>query len=95
MITFEITDTETDETTELVADSRDVLVWEKTSRSNETYIELVTSMSLQKFYRLAAIAAKRQGVFTGKPADFESRFLLTLPVEEETLPTQGDPTSAE
>ena len=95
MITFEITEVETDETTELTADSRDILVWEKTSRTNETYIDLITGMSLVKFYRLAHIAAKRQGVFTGKLAEFEQAYLLTLPVEEEVLPTQGDPTNEE
>lgn len=95
MITFEITEVESGETTELKADSRDVLVWEKTSRSNETYIELITGMSMAKFYRLAHIAAKRQEVFTGKLADFENAYLLTLPVEEEVVPTQGDPTSEE
>ena len=93
MITFEITEVETGETTELKADSRDVLVWEKTSRSNETYIDLITGMSLVKFYRLAHIAAKRQDLFSGKLADFEQKFLLTLPIEEEVLPTQGDPTT--
>jgi hypothetical protein len=95
VITFEITEVETGETTELKADSRDVLVWEKTSRSNETYIDLITGMSLVKFYRLAHIAAKRQEVFSGKLAEFEQAYLLTLPVEEETTPTQGDPTSEE
>ena len=95
MITFEITEVETGETTELTADSRDVLVWEKTSRSSESYIDLVTGLSMTKFYRLAHIAAKRQEVFTGKLADFENTYLLTLPIEEEVRPTNGDPTTEE
>lgn len=85
MFTFTITD-ESGEATEVKADSRDVLVWEKTSKSNERYIDLLTEMSMVKFYRLAHIAAKRQGVVTGPLKDFETDYLLELE-HQEVLPT--------
>ncbi|HEV7649386.1 MAG TPA: hypothetical protein VGP26_14630 [Actinophytocola sp.] len=87
MFTFKLTD-EAGEETEVKADSRDVLVWEKTSKSNERYIDLLTEMSLVKFYRLAHIAAKRQGVVTGKLADFETDYVLELD-HEDVLPTNA------
>lgn len=93
MFTFKLTD-ESGEETEVKADSRDVLVWEKTSRSNERYMDLLTEMSLAKFYRLAWIAAKRQGAIDVKEkiGDFETGYVLELD-HEEVLPTNGDPNS--
>jgi hypothetical protein len=87
MFNFKLTD-EAGESTEVAADSRDVLVWEKTSRSNERYVELLTELSMVKLYRLAHIAAKRQGVFTGKLADFEAAYVLGIETEE-VVPTNA------
>lgn len=88
MFTFKLTD-EAGEVTEVKADSRDVLVWEKTSRSNERYVELVTELSMVKLYRLAYIAAKRQGVVTGMAQkDFETAFVLGIETEE-VVPTNA------
>jgi hypothetical protein len=88
VFTFKLTDEAGEETT-LKADSRDVLVWEKTSRSNERYMDLLTEMSMVKFYRLAHIAAKRQAVFTGKLADFETAYVLGIETEEVDPTTAG------
>lgn len=87
MFTFKLTD-EAGESTEVQADSRDVLVWEKTSRSNERYVELLTELSMVKLYRLAHIAAKRQSVFSGKLADFETTYVLGIETEE-VVPTDA------
>jgi len=88
VFTFTLTD-EAGEATEVKADSRDVLVWEKTSRSNERYVELLTELSMTKLYRLAHIAAKREGVFTGKLADFETTYVLSIETEE-AVPTKAE-----
>lgn len=88
MFTFKLTNDDGTETT-VKADSRDVLMWERTSKSNESYTDFITGMSLDKFYRLAHVAAKRQGVFTGKLADFEKAFMLELE-EQEVLPTDAE-----
>ena len=93
MFTFTLTDEAGEETT-VKADSRDVLVWEKTSRSNETYVGLLTDLAMTKLYRLAHIAAKRQGVYDGKLADFETAYVLDID-QEETNPTQGEASSDE
>lgn len=87
MFTFTLTD-EAGDTTEVKADSRDVLVWEKTSKSNERYITMLTEMSMVKFYRLAHIAAKRQGLVDCKLAEFETTYLLELE-HQAVLPTSA------
>lgn len=88
MFTFKLTDDGGEETT-IKADSRDVLVWEKTSRSNERYVDLLTELSMVKLYRLAHIAAKRQEFFTGKLADFENSYVLAIETEHVVPTTAG------
>jgi hypothetical protein len=89
MFTFKLTD-EAGEVSSLKADSRDVLVWEKTSKSGERYIDLITEMSLIKFYRLAHIVAKREGVFSGSLKEFEAAYVVDLEHQEDVLPTNAE-----
>lgn len=91
MFTFTLTD-EDDEKTELKADSRDVLVWEKTSRSDERYVHLLVEMSMVRFYRLAHIAAKRQGLVSGPLKDFEDKYRLDVHTET-VRPTNAEVSS--
>lgn len=64
---------------DLTADSRDVLVWERTAKGKVRSVgELVESKSFVEFYRLAHIAAKRQGVFDGDLAEFEATHALEV-----------------
>lgn len=91
MFTFTLTPDDGEDLS-VKADSRDVLVWEKTSRSNERYVDLLTELSMVKLYRLAHIAAKRQGVPVGKLADFEASYVLAIETEE-VVPTSGEVSS--
>jgi hypothetical protein len=77
----------------LTADSRDVLVWEKTSRTNETMADLIRAMSVVKYYRLAYIVARRLDIDV--PADrgiFESEWRVDLASSEadDDTPTDGE-----
>lgn len=96
MITFDV-EPEDGDRFEVKADSRDVVVWEKTSRSNERYIELLTDMRLTALYRLCHIAAKRQGLVDCKLAEFEKDYILHFKhlggqpdVKEDADPTPGE-----
>lgn len=89
MIGFKLTLTDPDGTEhDITADSRDVLTFEKTSRSNETMRDLLADMSVSKYYRLAHIAARRLdiGVPTER-AEFESGWLVDFTEKESVVPT--------
>lgn len=75
---------------EVVADSRDVYVWEKTSRNGITIDRLLESLSMVELYRLAHIAARRQQLYLG---DLDS-FVETCAIDfvEEDQQEQPDPT---
>jgi len=92
VIGFRFTLTDQDGTEhEITADSRDVLAWEKTSRSNETMRDLLADMSVSKYYRLAHIAARRQDIGAPKDrAEFESSWLVDLNSKEPVTPTSGE-----
>lgn len=94
MFTFKVTEVATGEESEVKADSRDVYVWEKTSKTGEKYVDLLAEMSMSKYYRLALITAKRLGVVEGKTTldDFAAAHLLEMETEE-IPPTDGDPSS--
>lgn len=74
---------------EVEATSRDVLVWEKTSRDHRTFQQLVNNQALTDIYRIAHIASRRLGLFGGDLAEFEK----TCDVEQwqEESP-EADPT---
>lgn len=88
MITFDVEPDDGDKF-EVKADSRDVLVWEKTSRSNEKFMELLSTLSMPGMYRLAHIASKRQGHFEGSLAEFEKTCVLHFN-EDKVVPTSGE-----
>jgi len=75
---------------ELVADSRDVLGWEKQSKGRKTFMALMETLNLVDLYQVAHIAAKRLGKFAGELAEFERTCALEFNTEEEPDPTQRD-----
>jgi hypothetical protein len=75
---------------ELVADSRDLLGWEKQSKGRKTFMGLMETLNLIDMYQVAHIAAKRQGRFAGELAEFERTCVLEFDAEEEPDPTQRD-----
>lgn len=96
MITFDV---EPDDGAkfEVKADSRDVVVWEKTSRTNERYIELLADMRMTALYRLCHIAARRQGLVDCKLDQFEKDYVLHFQhlggkpdLKEDADPTPGE-----
>jgi hypothetical protein len=70
--------------------ARDVLVWEKTSKGNKTFIGFMANMNMTDLYQLARIAAWRQGFTTENPKDFEEHNDVVF-TEEEQEP-EPDPT---
>lgn len=86
MFWFTLTD-ESGESVTVEADSRDLLRWEKSSDSQERYTDLLSPhrRSMARFYRLAHIAARRQGLTDGGTlADFENQYTLDVDTEEPT-----------
>ena len=88
MIKFKIKPDE-GEPFDLEATARDVLVWEKTSKTHRTFAQLVRDQSMVDLYRIAHIAARRLGMFTGDLPAFESTCDLEQLEEEES---SADPT---
>lgn len=74
---------------EVKAGTRDVLLWEKTSKGR-SFAHLMNDLRMQDMYKLAHIAAKRQGMFTGPLDDFESTCELSFEEAEEVNPTQRE-----
>ena len=70
MIKFTIKPDDADEY-HVEATSRDVLVWEKTSREHKTFQDLVRTQAMVDLYRIAHIASVRLGLFTGDLPTFE------------------------
>lgn len=87
MIEFKV-EPEGGESYDLKAGTRDALVWERTSKGNRSFTDLMTSMNMVDLYHLAHIAAKRQGLFTGSLRDFEE----TCDLHFETEASEPDPT---
>lgn len=91
MFDFKVTPDDGDEFT-VTADSRDVLVFERASKGR-TLANLVEDKSYVDLYRLAHIASKRQGKFTGPLDEFEQTCVLdTVGDEEDDEEGGGDPT---
>lgn len=70
------------------ADSRDVLVWEKTGKG-KAFSKLMEDLSMVDLYRMAHIASRRQGLFTGSLDEFEQNCKLGFEESEEVTPTSG------
>jgi hypothetical protein len=91
MITLKVTP-DGGESYEVTATSRDVLVWEKTTKGNKSFVDLVQSPNLVDLFKVAHIASWRQGLFTGNFQEFEA----TCEVEgaDEEADEEPDPTQS-
>lgn len=78
------------------AGTRDVLTWEKTTKGNKSYAQLMAEPNLVDYYKIAHLAAWRQQLFTGTLQEFEKTHEIDLtsgedeiqePVDEEPDPT--------
>lgn len=74
---------------EVKAGTRDVLMWEKTSKGR-SFSHLMNDLKMQDMYKLAHIAASRQGKYAGTLSDFESQCELKFEETEEVNPTQRE-----
>lgn len=90
MFDFKVTPDDGDEFT-VTADSRDVLAFERASKSR-TLGNLVEDRSYVDLYRLAHIASKRQGNFTGTLDEFEKTCVLDTVDDEDQDEGGEDPT---
>lgn len=89
MIEFHLTDTATGEKYTVKSDSRHVVVWERTSRTGETFVKLIAEMNMIALYRLAHIVARQMDLPVPKDLkDFESGWILNL-ADDAPVPTQG------
>jgi len=86
MFLFKITPDDGD-AYELKTDSRDVLMWEKTTKG-AAVSNIAKEQRFVDMYKIAYFAARRTGAFTGSQEDFERVHILDL-VDEEAEP---DPT---
>ena len=78
----------------VTADSRDVYVWEKTSRDKVSFQQLMETLQMTEMYRLAHIASRRQGMFSGTLDEFAAGCILHFdPEVEEADPTPPAPTA--
>lgn len=94
MITLKVTPDNADSYV-VTATSRDVLVWEKTTKGDKTFVDLVDSPSLVDLYRVAHIASWRQGLTTAKNLqEFEATCEVTGLNEDAEDDEQPDPTQS-
>lgn len=83
MITLTVTPDHGDEYT-VTATSRDILTWEKTTKGDKTFIDLINSPSLVDLYRVAHLASWRQGLTTAKNLqEFEATCEVTAGLEDD------------
>jgi hypothetical protein len=73
------------------ATTRDVLVWEKTTRGR-TFADLLREPNLVDYYAIAWRAAWRQKLFTGTLKDFEDSHDIDLDDSEDVVDPEPDPT---
>jgi hypothetical protein len=91
MITLTVTP-DNGEAYEVTATSRDVLTWEKTTKGNKSFVDLMNSPNLMDLYKVAHLASWRQGLYTGNFQSFEETCEVTAAVEaDDPDPTQSDP----
>lgn len=92
--TFTLTPDEGDALT-LVADTRDLLVWERAFK-NRSLTALMKDMRIGDMYEIAHVAARRKRVFDGPLPDFEAAYALDI-VDDEPAEDEDDeevPTNA-
>lgn len=76
----------------VVADSRDMLVWEKTNKAGRTAVDLVDGATLGDQYAIAYTASKRQGLFAGTRQEFDDACAIDAAEDEpEPDPTRPAP----
>lgn len=75
---------------EVTAQARDVLTWEKTTKGNKTFLDLMSSPDMQALYKLAHIASWRQGLTTLTFQQFEAS--VDVMFEEDEQEPELDPT---
>jgi hypothetical protein len=76
----------------VTATSRDVLMWEKTTKGEKSFVDLINEPNLTDLYRVAHLACFRQGLFTGNYQAFEDSCEVTGTgdmEDEEPDPTQS------
>lgn len=66
---------------EVVATSRDVMIWEKTNKG-ASLGKVFDDQNLSDLYKIAYIATQRQGLFTGTAAQFDETCDI-VPFEKE------------
>ncbi|OLL69839.1 hypothetical protein Ae168Ps1_6396c [Pseudonocardia sp. Ae168_Ps1] len=76
MFTFEVVP-DGGESYELVAASRDVVVWERTGKGRSLQ-QLTENLRMSDLYEVAHLAARRQGRFDGSLEDFIGSVDLNL-----------------
>lgn len=75
----------------VVADSRDVVVWER-GRAGRSVTKLLAEPNMSDSYQLAYIAARRQGLLPDcSRDDFETGWLLVFGQDAAPDPTQPVP----
>lgn len=74
---------------QVTAEARDVLVWERTTKY-ASVSKLSENTSMVDLYKLAHIASRRLGMFTGSLKDFEET--CDLDFEHTTDDDEPDPT---
>lgn len=82
MIRFKVTPVDGSDPYEIVATSRDVLLWEKTTKG-KAFQELMERLAMVDMYKIAHFAAKREGRFTGPLSEWEESVDLVPEVEVE------------
>jgi hypothetical protein len=77
---------------ELTATSRDVYVWERTTK-NAAFNRLETDLLMADLYKIAFLSAQRQGHWDGTQQQFEQSCDLELVADQdgEADPTQPAP----
>lgn len=88
MITFKL-DPDDGEPYELVAHSRDVLLWEKGAKGR-SFGQFGDNPNMIDMYGMAFVAARRQGLFSGTLQEFEQT-IDVLPVDDDEE-SEPDPT---
>lgn len=72
----------------VTATSRDVLTWEKTTKGDRSFVDLLQSPTLVDFYKVAWIASWRQGLTSVKN---QQEFEATCEVEGIDAEEDGEP----
>lgn len=93
MITLTITP-DNGEPYKVTATSRDVFAWEKTTKGNKSFVDLLNEPTLVDLYRVAHLACWRQGLFTGNQAEFEATCEVTAGFEDAEEDEEPDPTQS-